>query len=654
MGYMTTRAQLRAERARRNAADSTPSEKKITETPSVESNGRDGSGRRPRRPLLRSYRFWVPMGILTLLIVVAVVGGLIGKHVYDRAMAAKSALEKAMPMASQVSDAILVGDTDKAKQLAGDLAALSGEARTETDDGIWKSLEWVPVAGPNLYAVRTAAAVTDNLVNDAVKPATELSLASLKPKDGAIDLAGITAMQKAVTQATKAVGAASEQLGTIEANELIPQVTGALDKLTSTVTKLEPMLEPINEIIGVLPNALGAEAPKHYLMIFQNNAESRGSGGNPAALVRIDVDKGKISIGQQASSGEFRNGRSRPVTELNSETTALYGDKIGRYIQDSTLTPDFPETAGIVRAWWAEQLGTPIDAVVSFDPVALGYLLRATGPAPVPNDTFEVRGHKVQVLDRPLTLTAENAVPFLLKDIYAEYPIPQQQDAVFALSTRAVFDALISGSAQPKALLDSLTKAVDEGRLMYQSSDPEQMELIGESRLSGKMPVTNDEATTVGAYVNDFTEGKLDYYMQLEMAATTTQCSAPEAPSFTVTASITNTLTREQAPNLPEYVAPARFFKKGVVATNLVVYGPVGAKATKVTIDGKAVSHTAKAHLGRAAVMVPFENDPGQKHTLTVEYSGAAGTYGPFDARHTPMVRQTPVALETPGCTPAR
>src|SRR5690606_38112277 len=98
-----------------------------------------------------------------------------------------------------------------------------------------------------------------------------------------------------------------------------------------------------------------------------------------------------------------------------------------------------------------------------------------------PDETVKIQGRNMRVLKRPLTLTAENAVPFLLKDIYAEYPIPEQQDAVFALSTKAVFDALTSGRAQPKALLDSLTKAVDEGRLMYQTSDEEQMKLIGES-----------------------------------------------------------------------------------------------------------------------------------------------------------------------------
>ncbi len=52
------------------------------------------------------------------------------------------------------------------------------------------------------------------------------------------------------------------------------------------------------------------------------------------------------------------------------------------------------------------------------------------------------------------------------------------------------------------------------------------------------------------------------------------------------------------------------------------------------------------------ARLTMLQNAPGQKHTLTVEYAGAPGEYGPLDVRHTPMVRQTPVSIDAPGCAP--
>ncbi|GAA2899881.1 DUF4012 domain-containing protein [Microbacterium esteraromaticum] len=644
---MQTRAERRAQQQREQTEAFDQFSREIFDTDA----GSGDDGRPPRRPLLRSFRFWVPISILLILIAVVVIGGLMGKHVYDRAMAAKSSLEQAMPLASKAADDVMAGDNAAAKETVAQISALTADARKQTDDDIWKSLEWVPVAGPNLYAVRTAASVTDDLVRDALTPATDLSLAALKPADGAIDLAGIKSMQGVVSQASTAVSKAATQLDTIQEDELISQVSGALGKLTGTVDELEPMLKPAAEILGVLPAALGDEKPRNYLVLIQNNAESRGTGGNPAALVVIKVDKGRISIEQQASSGDFDNGRKTPVTKLNPETVGLYGDKIGRWMQDSTLSPDFTETAGIMRAWWAEEFGTPIDAVVSFDPVALGYLLKATGPVTVPNDPVDVGfGYKVRVMDEPLTLTDKNAVPFLLNGIYSEYPVPERQDAVFAASAQAVFTGLTSGKAEPKALLAALTQATDEGRLMYQPATESEAELVGESRLAGKLPTTNDSSTMVGAYVNDITEGKLDYYMQLDLAASSTQCTAPDAPVFGVTATLTNTLNADQAAGLARYIAPARFFKKGDVATNLVLYGPIGAKTATVTVDGKPAKATLKPHLGRPAVLVQVQNAPGQKHTVSATFDGAAGEYGPLEVRHTPMVRPTALTVDAAGC----
>ncbi|MEJ1089340.1 hypothetical protein WDU99_13545 [Microbacterium sp. Mu-80] len=150
--------------------------------------------------------------------------------------------------------------------------------------------------------------------------------------------------------------------------------------------------------------------------------------------------------------------------------------------------------------------------------------------------------------------------------------------------------------------------------------------------------------------MNDFTQSKLDYYVQLDVAAESTQCTAPDAPSFALTATLANTVTPEMAPDLPRSIAPARYFEKGRIATNLVFYGPVGSKSATVTVDGKAQDRTSLPHRGRPAVMVPVYNDPGQQHTVTVQFHGPAGEYGPLEVRHTPMVREVPVALSAPNC----
>ncbi|WP_417508024.1 DUF4012 domain-containing protein [Microbacterium sp.] len=584
--------------------------------------------------------------MVVALITVAVVVGL---RVFDRAMSARDSLQQAMPLATVAKDQILAGDAEDAVATTTQLASLTADAREQTDDEVWKSLEWIPVVGANLHAVRTAAIVTDDLVTGALTPATSLNIKALTPVDGAVNLEAITEMQAAVTQAAETVDKAATELETIDQNALIPQVADALVKLTGAVDELQPMLGPAKDIIGVLPTALGADGPRNYLMMFQNNAESRGTGGNPAALVLLTADQGRISITQQASSGDFNNGRATPIIDLDPETVALYGDKIGRYVQDTTLSPEFSETAEIVRAFWAESFGTPVDAVVSFDPVALSYLLQATGPVTVP-EYVEIEGYNVEIADQPVELNADNAVSYLLNQIYAEIKQPELQDAFFATAAGTIFDAVTSGSADPKALLEALTKAINEGRLMYVPTDVAEAELIGETRLSGTLPSTNEFETLLGVYVNDITEGKLDYYMQLEIVAASAQCS-PEPSTFTTTATLTNTLAPDDVDALAPYISPARFFPKGVISTDLVLYGPVGATAATVSVNGEPVSFSAVTHVGRPAVKINVENPPSETRTIVVGFTASDGQYGSLSVRHTPMVRDTPVSLATAGCS---
>lgn len=599
-----------------------------------------GSRRSRHRAEVKSRRLkrlliWIP---ILLVVLVLAAGAAIVALLAPKGLAVKDSLEQAIPLANQAKEQILAGDAEAAQATATKLAALTGEARAETDDGLWKNLEWVPVVGPNLHAVRVAAESVDELVVRAITPVTNFSLESLKPQDGRINVEVLQEMQGVVADVQKTLDTVNAEMAAIDRDALIEQVSGGIEKLDEALLQVNGLIEPANEVLAVLPGALGAEEPRNYLVMFQNNAESRGTGGNPAALVVLRADNGALSIEQSASSSDFNNGRPQMITEVNPETVALYGDKIGRWMQDVTLTPDFTETVDIMLAFWEDTFNTPIDGVVSFDPVALSYLLEVTGPVE---------------LEFGQTLTAENAVSLLLNEVYAIYPDPEVQDLFFASAAGAAFGALTSGSGDMEALLDAVTRAVDEGRLMYAPATEDEAELIAGTRIEGKLASDNAEETQVGVYVNDITEGKLNYYMDLAIAAESTQCSADPA-TFTVSTDITSVLQPDEVWGLARYISPGRFFPKGHISTDLVVYGPVGSTFESATVDGSAVKAKALPHLGRPAVKINVINTPATSHNVTVNFTGAESgefaEYGPLEVRHTPMVRETPVAISAPGC----
>ena len=86
---------------------------------------------------------------------------------------------------------------------------------------------------------------------------------------------------------------------------------------------------------------------------------------------------------------------------------------------------------------------------------------------------------------------------------------------------------------------------------MYVPSAEAEAELIAGNRIDGMLPADNSEKTMVGVYVNDVTEGKLDYYAKLSVAATSDQCTAIE-PTFSTTATFASTLDPNDVEGLAE------------------------------------------------------------------------------------------------------
>lgn len=583
-----------------------------------------------KRPLIKSARLWVPVGVVVVLLALGGVVFAVG----SQAMEAKTELESAIPLASTVQQQLTAGDEVAASRTARKLESHTSKAAAATSGMLWRGLEWVPVAGPNLEAVRVAAAAVNDLAVHAVVPASGLSVKQLKPVDGRINLEALAKMVSTVHDARASVDRSAARLAKLDSAALLGPVEAGISKLDGALGKAGSMLDGVDKGVRLLPEALGANGPRNYLMLFQNNAESRGTGGNPAAIVRLTADDGKITISQQASSGDFEFGRPHPIVPLDPATEALYGSKIGRYVQDMTLTPDFPYTAALAQAFWAEKFGTKIDGVISFDPVALSYLLEATGPVKLATGE---------------SLTAPDAVPLLLNQIYFRYTDPKLQDAFFAGAAASIFDAVTSGGGDTGALVKQLARATDEGRLLYWSANKAQRAMVADSRLSGTLPVDNAKATVVGAYINDVTGSKMDYYLNVADEVSSTQCQA-EAPVFTGSVTLTSTVDPAQAADLPVYITGV-FYRPGDIGTDVVLYGPVGATINSVQVDGRKAKLVRNVqHLGRPAVKVYVLNVPGSVHKISYTMTGVPGVYGPLEVRHTPMVRPTPVALSAPGC----
>lgn len=604
---------------------------------------RSVTGRRgpaQRRKKRRAIALWSAVG--AVVIVGAVLTGIL-LIAGGKAMSVRDELTAVAPTVAGIPSKVTAGESEAALSDAQRLASAASRAVAETDDPVWRVAEAVPFVGANFTAVRVAAESSRDLADLAVDAVPRLSLTALRPSNGAFDLAQVHEIADLLDRGVAVTDRASQRVEAISRSQLLPEVREALDTLGAQIAKLNEPLSSLAPIVEVLPPALGDGTPRTYLLMFQGNSELRASGGNPAALALVRVENGQISLTTQATSVQFDNRRPTSITPLDAETEHIYSDIIGRWIPNLTATPHFPTSVDIIRAWWADEGLPPFDDVISTDPVALSYLLRATGPIPLATGE---------------TLTSENAVPLLLNEVYFNYGEGRDataQDLFFASAAASVFTSLTTGIEDPMALFGALRQATEEGRLKIWSADPAITEKLHGSKLAGTLPADNASDTVLGVYFNDTTGAKTDYYADASIVAGIGECTATGEPTFHQTITFADNITPEQAEDLPWFIT-GPWFEPGTIATDVVLYSPVGGSIDSWTVSGDA-GHSLMSqgtHLGRQVVRINVVTTPQTAATIQVSMTGAPGVdvseYGPLDVWSTPMTRATPLTIDAPQC----
>lgn len=562
------------------------------------------------------------------------------------ALTVKGSLEEAQSLVATIKTQATSMDFRGVDDTSQKLSKATQTAVDHAHGPIWRIAEYVPVAGQNLTAVRQLAEAVDTIAQDAVTPlagvASTLSIDSLKPVDGRINLEPLIELKAAMGPAASAIEEAATSVDAIELEGTVGQVSEAGALLKGMLGDVRSQVADANKAIQVAPDILGASAPRRYILIFQNLAEATALGGTSAALTEVIVDNGAITIGRQASSSDFPWQDGNPIIPEDSNLANMYTPQFYTRLNLATSRPDFPTAAQIARAFWEKDIGGTVDAVVSVDPKVLSYVLGATGPVAMASGE---------------QLTAENVVSLLLNEVYFRYQGDDISDtndltnAFFQEAAGSIFSSLMSFSADPMALLTAVMQGVDEHRVMMWSAHQEEQELISGAPIEGVLPVANDEGTTTGVFFRDMSASKMSYYLQTAARQTTDVCTSA-TPTFTTSVDLHSNLTLEQAADLPTYVASANWGSKQF-QTQVFVYGPPGTTLTSSTVDASGVLSTvggSSNDLGRPVVWFWVILAPGETSTVTATFTGPEGTYGPAEVRTTPMLNPTSVSVDAPGC----
>ena len=567
--------------------------------------------------------------VLALVVVtIAAVGWLVW-----RGIQAKDHLMRAASEVSQLQTQIDAGDTAAARTTLISLQSNTKAARTETSDPVWHVVAAVPFVGRNTSTVATMAASIDDLATHALPPlvqASTLDLRRLAPHGGQVDLAALQAMAKPVTSADQAVRRIEATIGALSTSDLVPPVRDAVARMRTELASAAHTTAVATKAVTLLPAMLGANGPRTYAVLFLTNAELRADGGIAGSWVMVRADHGRVVIVNQGSDADV-NGRSTAVP-VPADVAAVFTNRAGGFFQDVTLTPNYPAAAQLAASMLQQAYGVPLDGVLATDPVALGGLLKATGPVTT------VTGQE---------LTSDNAAALLMSDIYREVPDPLAQDAFFGGAAKAVFDALAGGQGDPRAVVQSLASAADGGRLSVWSAHPAEEQQLRSTPLAGALPVADVPGQpTIGVFFNDGTAAKLDYYLRAKVDVSGASCPATRA-GYHVRVALTSTAPATAATSLPAYVVGigAPGLARGTIRTQVYVYAPSGGAVLTATADGATAALGTGVESGRAVGIITVDLAPGQ--TTVLDVGVVSGVLSSNARAHgiAPTIRVTPMAV---------
>jgi len=155
--------------------------------------------------------------------------------------------------------------------------------------------------------------------------------------------------------------------------EKVVSLIDTIDGTAQTVKEVKPIISHLKPILGV-------DEPKDYLLLFQNDAELRPTGGFLTAYATLSVQNGKFSTSNSHDiytlDDRFGNRLKAPDPILN-----YHKNVFNWHLRDMNLSPDFKVSMDTFLENYEKVEGTgKFDGVIAVDTKVLVDLLKVLGP----------------------------------------------------------------------------------------------------------------------------------------------------------------------------------------------------------------------------------------------------------------------------------
>ncbi|WP_084079130.1 DUF4012 domain-containing protein [Demequina sp. NBRC 110057] len=522
---------------------------------------------------------------------------IIGVTAYDgyRAAVATADLEA---RASALSDAVEARDEGSLLEAVEGLQESAQQFDAAVHGPHWWVAARVPWLGDQVVPLQRASQAVRAIADDAAVPLVDAGglalLESPAVVNGRVDPDALEPYRDVLAAAAAVLDEQATVLAATELDSTLARVRLPFERLSGEVSEVASLVDAAHATAEVLPAVLGGEGPRQYVVMIQNNAEPRTSGGIPGAVMGLTVDDGRFSVGEYVAAASMAD-TSQDVAALTEDERRIFSARMARFPQDVNFTPDFSRAAQLMAAFWKRETGVQPDGVVSVDPVALEYMLAGMTPFSIGD----------------IQMSSETVARVMLSEVYWQYPTNEGSDAFFAMAGRALFDTLMSGET---AVIDGAARAVGEQRLLVWSAHEDEQDILRGLPLAASW---RDEPDALGVFINDGSGSKIGYYLRNDVSVSELVCGDGELSGQDVTIRLSHTYDGDVT-ELPKYVSGAgEYVPEGDMQVNVLVYPPTGLVLASAQEDDAMASLNSESHDGRLVLSTTVTLSPGESVVLS-------------------------------------
>lgn len=266
------------------------------------------------------------------------------------------------------------------------------------------------------------------------------------------------------------------------------------DEIVELKSKLPVIIETVNEFSTnshIMADFLGANGPRKYLFLFQNNQEMRSTGGFIGSYGVLDID----------GTGRIRNffidGIFNPDGQLFDKVVPpkpIQKISVAWSLHDSNWFPDFPTSAKKAMLFYEKTGGPTVDGVITLTPTVIQKFLEITGPIEMP--------------EYGVTLDRDNFVENIQYEVEVDYDKEENRPKKILSDLAPIMLDKLSQTRDAKAVLkttDVLNDALKEKHILLYFNNEELQKMISKLGWSGEvLNFGDDYLSVINSNINGF------------------------------------------------------------------------------------------------------------------------------------------------------